>query len=255
MSEVDSEEQASEQASEEQGAQSGGGAADASASGGVKEIARPSGGAGQKIRRYWPIGALALSTVVLIVGLALALKNTTASDPKPKPAGNEAAPQGDLVTVEDKEAGFTVKYPKDWTRLNVPPGNPDLRLAVSVSGTGPGSDDGMWVGVVPPERVDQSVIEFTEGLKAATVLRREEVTVNGMKGFRVVYITKDEASGQENVQLRYFLRRGQGLLYQVGFVAQPRSELTALAPAFDQVLSSFQTSEEPPPTPPSTAAR
>ena len=110
------------------------------------------------------------------------------------------------------------------------------------------------MGVIPTTRVDKAVVEFTERLKAATVIVQEEVSLSSMKGFRVVYLLKDEPSGQEIVQLRYFLRRGQGLLYQVGFVAQPRTELTALAPACDQVLSSFQTSEGPPPIPPTTAA-
>lgn len=216
--------------------------------GGVKEIVRPSGEAREKVRRYWPIGALALSTVVLIGGILWILASGSGEpEPKPKAAGDDAAAARDLVTVEDKEAGFTLKYPRQWVRLNVPPGNPDLRLVLGVSATGPGSDDGMWVRVVPPERVNQKVSEFETELKSTTVLREEQVTVSGMSGARFVYITQDQASGQENVHLHYLLRRGQGPLYILVFQAQPRSDLTPLAPAFDEVLSTFQTSEAPPP--------
>lgn len=224
--------------------------------GGVKEIARPSGGAREKARRYWPIAALVFSTVVLIGGILWILASGSGEpEPKPEAAGDDPAAARDMVTVEDKEAGFTLKYPKEWVRLNVPPGNPDLRLVLGVSTTGPGSDDGMWVRVVPPERVNQKVSEFETELKSTTVLRQEQVTVSGMSGARFVYVTKDQASGQENVHLHYLLRRGQGPMYVLVFQAQPRTDLTPLAPAFDQVLSSFQTTETPPPSPSTTAAR
>ncbi len=264
VSDIDSQEQRAGEEHEATADEEGSGVAEApevsaqdpdrAGHGGVREIARPSLSGKEKIRRYWPIGALAVSTVVLIVGITLALKNATGGEPEPRPARDQAA-AGDVVTVDDKEAGFSLKYPKDWMRLTVPPGNPDLRLVLAVSGTGPGSDDGMWVRVVPPERVNQKVAEFENELKATTVLRQEQVTHNGMSGARVVYVTKDQASGQENVHLHYLLRRGQGPMYVLVFQAQPRSDLTPLAPAFDQVLSSFQTTEAPPPSPPTTAAR
>ncbi len=227
--------------------------------GGVKQVGRPSDGAGRKIRTYWPFAALAFCTLALVVGLTVALRNANSADPKPDP--NRAA--GDLEVFRDDQAGFTIRYPKAWTRIPVPPEAQDLRLVLSANPPAPGSDpaspaggaDGMWIRVFPPERIDQKINEFAAELEAITgglpcgaqgspCLRQEQVTVGGLSGARYVYVTKEEATSQDSVHLQYFLRRGLGKMYVIVFQALPRTDLAGLAPAFDQVLFSFQVLDE-----------
>ncbi len=229
--------------------------------GGVKQVGRPAGGAGRKIRVYWPFGAMAFCTLALAVAGYVVWRNTNADDPKPDPN----RPAGDVEVFRDDQAGFTIRYPKDWRRIPVPPEAQDLRLVLSAGGDAPGNDpanpsggaDGMWIRVFPPERIDQKINEFSAEIQALTggqpcgaqgspCLRQEQVTVGGLTGVRYVYVTKEEASGQDSVHLQYFLRRGAGKLYVIVFQALPRTDLPGLAPAFDQVLFSFQALEEGP---------
>ncbi len=229
--------------------------------GGTREIARSSGGVGQTLRRNWPVALLAVTTVVLIAGITVGLRN--ASEPEPK--AGPPPPSVELETFSDPAAGFSIKYPKGWRRLAVPPGSEDLRLVVSVGGPG-GEDDGLWVRAVPPERVDQKINEFASeiqqitggtpcGAQGSACLLQEQVAVSGMNGVRYAYITKEQPSGQENLHLQYFLRQPQGNLYVLVFQALPKTDLAQLAPAFDQVLSSFQAIKPPAgPTTSTTAA-
>ncbi len=220
---------------------------------GVKEVARHGGGAGQALRRYWPVAVLAVTTVVLAVGIAIALRNTSG-----KPKRPASPPPLELVTVNDRDAGFTIKHPKGWQRMSVPPGADDLRLVLRVGGPG-GEDDGMWVRVIPPDRVNQKFSEFTADIAAITggmacgaegsrCLQQKEVNIGGLIGVQYIYLTPKTESGQTNVHYQYFLRPGkdQGKLYVLVFETQPNEDLTRLAPLFDQVLFSFQVTEPAP---------
>jgi hypothetical protein len=230
---------------------------------GVKEVARRVGaGRRQALRRYWPFAALGASTVVLGVGLFLAIDGTR-DEPTP-PRNDQAAAPGTLETLTDTEAGFTLRYPKGWQRIPVPPEASDLRVVLSVAsidaGGGnrnPAGDDGMWVRVFPPDKIDQKITEFDAEIKALTgdkpcgtpgsaCLRQEQVTVAGLNGVRYVYTSTDQASGQDSVHIQYFLRRAPGNLYVLVFQAIPGSDLGPLAPAFDQVLSGFQVNDQVP---------
>ena len=233
----------------------------------VTEVVRPSGRLGQ-LRRYWPVGLLALSTVALIAGIAIALSNTGTPAPKPEP--NRAA-KPELVTVRDDQAGFSIAHPKEWRAIPIPPGIEDLRLVISAGGE-PDGADGVWVRVVPPAGIDQKINQFANeiqqltggipcGTQGSACLRQEQVNVDGMNAVRYVYLTKEQGTDQESVHLQYFVRRGEGNLYILVFQALPRAELGRLAPAFDEVLTSFRTLDPvlgPVTTtssPPTTAAR
>lgn len=231
-------------------------------SGGTREIARSSGGVGQTLRRNWPVAVLAATTLVLIGGITVALRN--ASD-TPEPKAERPPPPVELETFNDTAARFSIKYPKGWRRLPVPPGAEDLRLVVSVGAQG-GDDDGMWVRAVAPERVDQKISEFASeiqqltggtpcGAQGSACLLQEQVTVSGLNGVRYAYITKEQQSGQENLHLQYFLRQPQGNLYVLVFQALPKTDLAQLAPAFDQVLASFQVTNQAAGTTTTTTAR
>lgn len=241
---------------------------------GVKEVGRKKGEAGQgngarrqaAIRRYWPLAVVGASTVVLAGGIFIAL-NASDDEPAAPRADQPAAPLGPVEAFRDTQAGFTLSYPKAWQRVPVPEQAPDLRLVLSVGGGGGGSgnapaggEDGMWVRAFPPDQIDQKISEFDAEIKAiaqdkpcgtqgSACLRQEQVTIAGANGVRYVYSTPDEASGQESVHVQYFLRRGAGNLYVLVFQAIPAGDLDRLAPAFDQVLSSFQITEQTSPQP------
>ena len=239
----------------------------ASSGRGVREIARDPG-AGQKLRRYWPFLVMAACTVALIGAIVFSVFVADEGDDDAKGRAKPAAkpPEPPMETVNDEASGFTIKYPKGWKSIPVPPGAEDLRLVVSAGGEA-AADDGLWVRVIPPERIEKKVNEFAAEIHAITggtpcgtqgsaCLIQEQVTLSGMNGARFVYVTKDEQSGQDNLHIQYFLRRGEGRMYVLVFQALPRTDLDRLAPAFDQVLSSFQTSDPPsPPTTSTTAAR
>ncbi len=230
---------------------------------GVKEVSRGRAGArAQWFRRYWPFALLGLTTVILIVGLFVAISGDKDPSPPPgnKPSG--AAAVGPMEPFADPEAGFSLRYPKAWRRIPVPPEAQasDLRLVLSTgvpdpaapANPNPTGNDGMWVRVIPPSQVEQKYKDFDAEIKGLTgdkpcgtegspCLRQEQVSVAGMTGIRFIYTTPDAISGQNSIHIQYFLRRNQqGNLYVLVFQAVPSADLAGLAPAFDEVLASFQ---------------
>ncbi len=211
---------------------------------GTKEVAR--GGAGdrrQTIGRYWPFALMALCTLVLGVGIFLALDSTKEPSP-PQPSASQPAPQktppDQLQKYSDSVGGFTLSYPKSWRSIPVPPEGSDLRLVLS---TGPPD---------PAAQVEQKYTEFDAEVKGLTgdkpcgtegspCLRQEQVTVAGLNGVRFIYTAPDATSGQNSIHVQYFLRRNQQAnLYVIVFQAIPTTDLSGLAPTFDEVLASFQ---------------
>jgi hypothetical protein len=237
----------------------------------VREVSRR-GGADrrQTLRRYWPFAVLGACTLVLGVGLFLAIDGAK-DEPTPATDDKAAAP-GTLETFTDPDAGFTLRYPKGWQRIPVPAEATDLRLVLSVAGDAaggenpnPAADDGMWVRVFPPDKIDQKITEFDAeirgltgdkpcGTQGSACLRQEQVTIAGLNGVRYVYTAPDELSGQDSVHIQYFLRRAPGNLYVLVFQAIPGSDLGPLAPAFDQVLAGFQVNDQAP-SPSTTTTR
>jgi len=229
--------------------------------GGVKEV---SGGRavsrGEAFRRYWPFAVLGLTTLVLVVGLFVAISGDKEPSPSPDDKPRPAA-LGPMETFTDPEGGFSLRYPKAWRRIPVPPetaGASDLRLVLSTgspsAGQGgnqnPTGEDGMWVRVIAPGKIDQKITEFDAEIKDLTgdkpcgtegsaCLRQERVTVAGMNGVRYIY-TSPDGGGQNSVHVQYFLRRGGGNLYVLVFQAVPPTDLEGLAPSFDEVVDSFQ---------------
>jgi len=229
---------------------------------GVKQVSRGKGATrGQALRHYWPFALLGLTTLVLVVGLFLAISG--AKDPSPpkddKPPEPPAA-LGPMETFTDPGGAFTLRYPKAWRAIPVPPEASDLRLVLSTgipdpaapASPNPTGNDGMWVRVVPPNQVEQKYTDFAAEIKSLTgdkacgvegsaCLRQEQVSVAGMNGVRFIYTSPDGASGQNSIHIQYFLRRNQqGNLYVLVFQAVPTTDLAGLAPAFDEVVASFQ---------------
>jgi hypothetical protein len=231
----------------------------------VKEVSRGKGGArAQWFRRYWPFALLGLTTVILIVGLFVAISGD--KDPSPPQGDKPPAPPaavGPMETFTDPEGGFSLRYPKAWRRIPIPPEaaqGSDLRLVLSTgtpdpaapANPNPTGNDGMWVRVIPPSQVEQKYKDFDVeirgltgdkpcGTEGSACLRQEQVTVAGMNGVRFIYTTPDAISGQNSIHVQYFLRRNQqGNLYVLVFQAVPTTDLSGLAPAFDEVVASFQ---------------
>ena len=230
----------------------------AAAGDGVKQVSRGGGTPrGQAFRRYWPFAALGLTTLVLVVGLFLAI---SADKDSPTPEARPPAAQGPMETFSAPDGSFTLRYPKAWRRITVPPEVPDLRLVLSTGALDPAApanpnptgNDGMWVRVIPPDQVEQKYTEFGAeimsltgdkpcGAEGSACLGQEQVNVAGMNGIRFIYTSRDAISGQNSIHIQYFLRRNQqGNLYVIVFQAIPTTDLSGLAPAFDEVVASFQ---------------
>jgi len=231
---------------------------------GTKQVARGGGGNGrQAVRRYWPFAVLGLCTLALGVGVYFAI-NGAKEPPPPKPSPPaEAAPQktppDQLEKFSDPVGGFTLSYPKSWRSVPVPPEGSDLRLVLSTgtpdpaapASPNPTGNDGMWVRVIPAAQVEQKYTDFAAEIKALTgdkpcgtegspCLRQEQASVAGMNGVRFIYVTPDE-SGQNSIHVEYFLRRNpQANLYVIVLQAVPTTDLSGLAPTFDEILASFQ---------------
>ncbi len=141
----------------------------------------------------------------------------------------------------------------------------DLRLVLSTASQAPQppgdqnqnptGTDGMWVRVVPPDKIDQKITEFDAEIKGLTgdkacgaegsaCLRQEQVTIAGMNGVRYIYRSPDPTSGQESVHVQYFLRRGEATCTSLSSRPFLPAELEGLAPAFDEVLASFKTTDQ-----------
>jgi hypothetical protein len=228
---------------------------------GVKQVSRGRDGPRREaLRRYWPFAVLGLATLVLVVGLFLAISGAKDSSPPEGDKPPAPAALGPMETFTDTDGSFTLRYPKAWRRIPVPPEVSDLRLVLSTgipdpaapANPNPTGNDGMWVRVVPPNQVEQKYTDFDAEIKGLTgdkpcgtegsaCLRQEQVNVAGMNGVRFIYTSPDAISGQNSIHIQYFLRRNQqGNLYVLVFQAVPTTDLAGLAPAFDEVVASFQ---------------
>lgn len=151
-----------------------------------------------------------------------------------------------FVTVQDKQAGFTVSYPETWTEAA--PATGDRRLLLDAGG-----ENSFLVRVTPvePGAAEEAIAEAMSEVELLTDPRQFEL--NGVKTYYFLYLTQvTEQSPVQGVHAHYFLISGN-TMYTLVFQALPTPEFTKLAPTFDRVAESFQV-DDPQPAPEPTSA-
>jgi hypothetical protein len=217
---------------------------------GVKEVTPQRGARGAALRRFWPFVVLAVASLALVVGVVVV---TVATDDPSGPeepeekAAPKGGPAGDLASFRDEGAGFTISFPSTWNReptapSSFPLGDQKLRLVLRAGG-----QDGLLIRAHGPEDAAQVLRQLGDGLKSippcgspgSPCVDQKQVTVGGIQGTRVVYAVRDQAGGEDGVQVQYFLPQ-QGRLFVITLQAFPSSDFDRLGPLFAQSLNSFQ---------------
>lgn len=163
-------------------------------------------------------------------------------------------PEEAFVTYRDFETNFTMRYPRAWHRTEVP--NREIRLQLT--------DDRQVAVRVQVRRTEVATTPANVGnldavmsgliVDDSRVLTKDPVTINGLIGFRYIYTFTDAETGLEQAHLHYFLYQGHKL-NSIVFAVVPSSDFAKFEGIFDQMINSFQSEPEPPPTstPPTSA--
>ncbi len=147
----------------------------------------------------------------------------TAGSPAPTTTAPSPVPKG-LVTFRDPEDGFSIVYPKTWTRVQAPdPSDKEVRLLVA-----DGTKVSLLIRVAP---VDLTVTKqtlgiargFTDSLVAADrrvklLSKPEAITLDGLPGYRYAYTFAAGPGGRRGAHVHYFLfsrKRLISLVFQV----------------------------------------
>ena len=200
-------------------------------------------------KRSWTPVLLVLLLLSVSVGAYFGFRG---ADDDGTTAPTTSAATGEFITVNDKEAGFTVSYPERWSELA--PASGEQRLLLSAGGQ---NYFQVKVRPVDPATVDQQIAEALKDVRMVTDPRQFQL--NGVKTYYFLYYTPiTEDSPTEGVHAHYFVINGD-VLYTMVFQALPTDQFSALAPTFDQVAESFQidqpvTTPDPSATSPTTAA-
>jgi hypothetical protein len=157
----------------------------------------------------------------------------------------------DYATIEDPEAGFTIKLPRDWMFFEQEQADPAIRMVVGA----PGTQNNLRMRVTPLEapvvinsETPESVIAelqaqfdqyIDQGESVKEVLQRQRVNINGVQGWEYLYTFTDEPTGDEGVHSHFFLLGGERL-YVLVFQVLPASNYEDYARTFDEIITSFQ---------------
>jgi len=192
-----------------------------------------------------------LSLVVVGAGVGGLIWSRNSEKQATRPPTTQAAPtsptlsDGAFVTFKDSEAGFSIRYPRGWTRSQAPVA--EIRLLVS--------DGKQFSALVRVTRTDvvttpanlANVKAVTDGLvgPGAQILKQDPITVNDLIGYRYIYTLTDKDSGLTTAHLHYFLFQGHKM-NSIVFEALPSETFPRIEGVFDQMLGSFHSDPEPP---------
>lgn len=162
----------------------------------------------------------------------------------------------ETVTFTDDQAGIKLSYPESWRqiennsrieiseepetqiRLIVGPeqNQPTLKIRVVHLDTEIDYDPDMTAGELAAvlETYEQELIAGPN----VEVLSRRPINDKGLLGLHYLYAFKEQATGREGIHSHYFIFHGAKMNVLI-FEALPRSEFDGLAPAFDAILESF----------------
>lgn len=200
---------------------------------------------------------IAMVVIVVLIGAsagAIVLGRHSGAHATTPPKATTAAP-AHFVTYRDPAEGFSISYPKTWTRV-VPPGN-GLALLLNAGG-----DDAVSVrvfGTQSPVKTAKdlaAIKSVTDGIlgQAGTtiqVLKQQSFTLNGMPGYYYLYTFPGTNGASGGVHAQYFVFQGRAM-NELLFQAVPASDFARLAPVFDQVANTFHSTPGFIPPPPTT---
>ncbi len=192
-----------------------------------------------------------LSLVVVGAGvgeLVWSRRSTKAAAPPPTTLASSPSPtlsDGAFVTFKDSEAGFSIRYPRGWTRSQPPVA--EIRLWAT--------DGKQFAASVRVTRTQEvTTAANLANLKAVTdgivgpgvqILKQDPITVNDLVGYRYIYTFTEPASGLTTAHLHYFLFQGHKM-NSIVFEAVPGESFSKIEGVFDQMLGSFHSDPEPP---------
>ena len=199
---------------------------------------------------------MAVVVGALLVGVGVAAGRRTAEGPRKVASRSPAttattsaatmAP-APLVEFRDDRAGWSISYPKVWSRLA--PKEADVALVVAEQPL-PGANSGGSIlarTVTLAAAVDESNLaaarEITDSLVQGEGIQLLDgpraIRQAGLPGYFYFYSFKDPATGQAGVHTHYFLFKGTTMISFV-FQALPEESFPGLAGLFDEVLGSFR---------------
>lgn len=205
------------------------------------------------VRAGYVLATIALGVAAYALGTSVVGRRGS-QVPAPAPS---AAP--DFVEFEDKAAGITLSIPRDWRRLTdnskLPVNETDAEDPANIRlQAGPSvAEAQLQVRVIPlpaeivvPKNIttqDLGLIQgqldkFIEG-PDVRVAEKRPTNVKGLLAWRYLYNFKDSATGREGSHVHYFIFDGAKINVLV-FEALPASELERLAPTFDKILKTFE---------------
>jgi len=164
--------------------------------------------------------------------------STTATSPTT--VGPAATPPG-YVRFTNERAGFSIAYPKAWSRLKSR--DPAVELLVAE-----GRATSLLVRRVPvgldvtPETLPV-VRDLTDSLVRAgrgvrQIRKPEPLTLGGLPGYRYVY-TFESSKTTQGVHVHLFLFKG-GQMITLVFQALPASRLEEVAPLIEKIATTFR---------------
>jgi hypothetical protein len=191
------------------------------------------------------IVSVAIAAVaVLVIGFAVGRR--AVDKPKAAASSQPAKTPAGFVEFRDEQAGFTIAYPKDWTRLEAT--DTAVVLVASekpVAANSGGSILGRVITLDAPvgaaqladaKKVTDQIVKG-EGVE----LKTEPAAINsgGLPGYFYFYTFKDATSGQQGAHSHYFLFKDK-LMISFVFQAIPDSDFVRLAKTFDDVIATFR---------------
>ncbi len=195
---------------------------------------------GARLRRRAVVAAIAIVVVIGAGAGAIVLGRHSGAH---KPVAHQAAATtpANFVTYRDPADGFTISYPRTWSRVT-PPAN-GLALLLNVGG-----QDAVSVRVIglqsPVQTAKQlaAVKSVTDGILGEAgqiqVLHQQSFTLNGMPGYYYLYTFPGTNGASGGVHAQYFVFQGRAM-NELVFQAVPPSDFAHLAPVFDQVANTF----------------
>jgi len=208
-------------------------------------------------RRAIMAGIGVVVVIALFAGAILLGRHSGHPKTVPAQATHKGIP-ANFVTYRDPADGFSIAYPRNWTRT-VPPGN-GLALLLDVGGTNAVSV--RVIGLQSPVRTAQQLADVkkvTDGILGTAnnniqILHQETFRLNGMPGYYYLYTFPGANGGTGGVHAQYFVFQGRAM-NELVFQAVPASDFSHLAPVFDQVANTFHSDPSfVPPAPTTTVA-
>jgi len=165
---------------------------------------------------------------------------TSAPGPTRTTVGAATTPSG-YVRFTNERAGFSIAYPKAWSRLKSR--DPAVELLVAQGRATSLLVRRAPVGLDVTEKTLPVVRDLTDSLVRAgrgvrQIRKPEPLTLGGLPGYRYVY-TFESSKTTQGVHVHLFLFKG-GQMITLVFQAIPASRLEEVAPLIEKIATTFR---------------